>query len=57
MRPCVLNFEALELNPLLILRLWSLEFLEIYDFGVKVGSCEPKNAEMLVFMPIFALIS
>ena len=40
------QFEAPELNFLLILRLWSFKFLEICDLGVKVGSCEFKNAEM-----------
>ena len=39
------QFEALELISLLILRLWSLKFLEISDLGVKVESWELKNAE------------
>ena len=30
----------IELNSLLILSLCSLKFLEIFDFGVKVGSCK-----------------
>ena len=40
------QFEALELNSLLILRLWHLKFLKICDLGVKVGSWELENAEM-----------
>ena len=32
------HFVDAELNSLLILRLWSLKFLEICDFGVKVDS-------------------
>ena len=37
------QFEASELKCLLILRFWSLNFLEIFDLGVKAGSWELKN--------------
>ena len=40
------KYEALEVNSLLILRLWSLKFQETSDLGVKVGSWELKNAKM-----------
>ena len=39
-------FEALELNSLLILRLWSLKILEICNLGMKVRSWELKYAEI-----------
>ena len=40
------QFEALELNSLLILRPSSLKFLQNCDLGVKEGSWELKNAEI-----------
>ena len=40
------QFDALELNSLLILRLRSLKFLKIYDLGMKEGSQKLNNAEM-----------
>ena len=41
------QFEALEQNFFSILMLWSLRFLEICDFGVKVESWESlKHTEM-----------
>ena len=40
------QFEALELNSLLILRLWGLFFLKLCDLRMKVVCWELKNAEM-----------